>query len=244
MVIALFSDIHANLPATQAFFKSLDERSPDMIFCLGDLVGYNIWPNEVIESIRSRKISCIAGNHDLKVHTAISADIDLENSGKDYAYHIINNDNREYLKSLPAHLRLEFHKMQMLLVHGSPKSVNEYLLQEMTGEEIVKHFIDTNTDILCFGHSHKPYHRIVPVDINGTTHYKHAINTGSIGKPKDGDPKGCYVLLDVDNSSTSLKPETIEVEFVRFEYDVEKASRAVINSPLPNEFAHMLVMAY
>lgn len=80
MRIALFSDIHANLPAFEAFLRDLDSKKPDAVYCLGDLVGYNIWPNEVIAEIRNRGIAAIAGNHDVKVKT-LSAD----SSGKNYA---------------------------------------------------------------------------------------------------------------------------------------------------------------
>jgi len=67
MRIALFSDIHANLPALEACLKSIQEQKPDAIYCLGDLVGYNIWPNEVIGEIRKRGIPTIAGNYDFGI---------------------------------------------------------------------------------------------------------------------------------------------------------------------------------
>lgn len=249
MTIALFSDIHANLPALTAFFESVDKRKPDAIYCLGDLVGYNIWPNEVIAAIRSRNIATIAGNHDLKVNKSYLEDgLTIKDLGKNYAYEIISDSGKEYLKTLPAHLRLEFQlkngKMVLLMVHGSPKSVNEYLLEDMEEEAIARQLNDAGADILCFGHSHKPYHRIVPVEGENTLHYKHAINIGSVGKPKDGDARGCYVLLTIHENSSVLYPESIQVQFVRFDYDIDTAAQAVIESPLPDEFADMLRKAY
>ena len=79
---------------------------------------------------------------------------------------------------------------------------------------------------------------------NGATRYRHAINIGSVGKPKDGDPRGCYVILTLDESFTLSNPESLKVEFVRFQYDIEKAAKAVEESPLPNDFADMLRKAY
>ncbi|MCF6406259.1 metallophosphatase family protein [Chitinophaga filiformis] len=245
MRIALFSDIHANLPALNAFFESVDKRQPDVIYCLGDLVGYNVWPNEVITAIRDRNIATIAGNHDLKIRKSyLEEGKTVQDLGKDYAYEIISDEGKVYLKNLPAHIRLEFQlnneKLVLLMVHGSPKSVNEYLLQEMEEAAIAAQLNDAGADILCFGHSHKPYHRIVPVSGEAVTRYKHAVNIGSVGKPKDGDPRGCYVLLHINENTSVLDPESVGVEFIRFDYDIERAARAVIDSPLPDEFAEKL----
>ena len=117
MTIALFSDIHANLPALQAFFKDVDNRNPDAIYCLGDLVGYNIWPNEVVNEIRKRKIPTIAGNYDFGIGRmsndcgcAYKTD-DEKDNGKvsiSYTNSIIKEDERNYLRTLPAHIKVEF----------------------------------------------------------------------------------------------------------------------------------------
>src|SRR5436309_9797800 len=94
-----------------------------------------------------------------------------------------------------------------------------------------------DADIMCFGHTHKPYHRILPTESTGNTHYRHAINTGSVGKPKDNDPRGCYVILTINQDSSKENKEAVQVEFIRFEYDVEKAAKEVEDSPLPNQYA-------
>ena len=100
-----------------------------------------------------------------------------------------------------------------------------------------------NADVLCFGHTHKPYHRVLNSGTDAEPQFRHAINIGSIGKPKDGDPRGGYVLLELDEYSNLKNAESIRVEFVRFEYDVEKAARAVEESTLPNAYATALRVA-
>ena len=99
---------------------------------------------------------------------------------------------------------------------------------------------EADADIMCFGHTHKPYHRILPQKTTENAHYRHAINIGSVGKPKDGDPKGCYVILTINAESSITNMDGIKVEFIRFDYDAEKAAKAVEDSPLPDEYAQML----
>ena len=245
MKIALFSDIHANLPAFEAFLADLDKRKPDAVYCLGDLVGYNVWPNEIITLIRERGISTLAGNHDLKVKnlTPITKS-ELVESGKNYAYHIITQHGREYLTALPAHIRLEYQlnekKLSILLVHGSPRSSDEYVLEDTDENYVIELMSEADADILCVGHSHKPYHRIIEVE----DMVKQVVYIGSVGKPKDGNPMGCYVLITLNGNSSITNKYNIQVEFIRFEYDVEMAACAIENSPLPNEFADRLRKAY
>jgi predicted phosphodiesterase len=247
MKIALFSDIHANLPALHAFFDSVETRKPDAIYCLGDLVGYHIWPNEVINAIRRRGIATIAGNHDAKVAKLTEAER-TATKGKNYAYSLISPDERNYLASLPAHIRVEFQlngeKLTLLLVHGSPASNDEYLLQDKPEADFLQVFQKADADILCFGHSHKPYHHILNAGTDDQPHFRHAINTGSVGKPKDGNPQGGYVLLHINQHSSSAVKDSIQVEFIRFDYDIKMSASAIEGSPLPTEFADMLRKGY
>jgi len=246
MRIALFSDIHANLPAFDAMLMDMDKRKPDAVYCLGDLVGYNVHPNEVVAEIRKRGIATIAGNHDMKVIGLADVDeVQLQASGKDCAYHIINADNRAYLATLPAHIRLSFQlasgKLNILLVHGSPRSVNEYVLADTDEDYVLNMMQEYDADVLCLGHSHKPYHRVIG---KSDATFCHVVNIGSVGKPKDGNPQGCYVMLTINETSNTANKDGIKVEFVRFDYDVEMAAKAVESSFLPSEFADMLRKAY
>ena len=256
MKIALFSDIHANLPALETFFEDVEKHSPDGIYCLGDLVGYNIWPNEVVHEIRKRRIPTIAGNYDHGIGRnsddcgcAYKSDGEKANGAVSISYtnSIMGNDERAYLRSLPAHINVEFQLndeiVNLLLVHGSPRRINEYLFEDRKDKSLVRILRDARADILCFGHTHQPYHKTL-LDYDKGSIYRHAINIGSIGKPKDGDNRGCYMLLDIDGDYSRADKNSIKVEFVRFEYDVERAAKAVEDSILPNAYASALRKAH
>lgn len=229
MKIALFSDVHANVPAFEAFLADVDRQYVDAIYCLGDLIGYNIWPNEVINELRRRGIATIRGNHDLK------------NSG--YAYELVSDQNREFLTTLPAHLRLEYQlnndHLNVVLAHGSTRSVNEYVLEDLEESYVLGMMKEAKADILCVGHSHKPYHRVIQDGDN----FRHIINTGSVGKPKDGNPNACYVVLTLNEDSSSTNPDTVRVEFIRIPYDIDKAVNGIKGSPLPDDLAERLINA-
>jgi predicted phosphodiesterase len=138
MTIGIFSDIHANLPALEAVFADIDRRGVDMLFCLGDLVGYAPWPTEVVGMIRSRGIPTIAGNYDEGVGLnsddcgcAYRTDDDRARGAQSIAFtnSIVTDDARSYLRSLPRQMRLECgtgaDRLQALMVHGSTRKIKE-----------------------------------------------------------------------------------------------------------------------
>ncbi|WP_316805303.1 metallophosphoesterase family protein [Pedobacter nototheniae] len=243
MRIALFSDIHANLLAFQAMLKDMDSLRPDAVYCLGDLVGYHIYPNEVIDEIRRRGIPTLKGNHDEKVENIITNAESLNEPGKKYAYHLIREDNKEYLRTLPAHIRLDFkmnnEKFNLVFAHGSTRTIDEYVLFDTDENYVLQMMEEADADLLFVGHSHKPYHRVIQTD----GRFKHVINLGSVGKPKDGDTRGCYVLVTLNNDASVFTIDCIKVEFRRVEYDVEASAKSIEDSQLPDEFAQALRVA-
>jgi putative phosphoesterase len=254
MRIALFSDIHANLPALESCLKSMDGQASDAIYCLGDLVGYNVWPNEVINEIRRRGIPTIAGNYDQGI--GLESDEcgcaykteDEKGMGKisiSFTNSMVKSSERAYLRTLPAHIKIEFQlnndRLNLLLVHGSPRKINEYLFEDRDEKSLLRIMERADADVMCFGHTHKPYHRILSTKDN---HYRHAINIGSVGKPKDGNPRGCYAMLTLNAASSIRDRDAVQVEFIRFDYDVEMAAKAIEESDLPNEYADMLRKGY
>ncbi len=235
MKIVFFSDIHANLPALEAFFKDVESINPDAIYCLGDLVGYNVWANEVIDEIRKRKISTIMGNHE----EALLKPVTNKNSNKGLTRTLISKGNRNYLINLPRQLTLSFNNgnqfFNLLLVHGSVKSINDYMVEDYPENEVLDMMNLNQTDVLLCGHTHKPFHR--KITINNKP--KHIINVGSVGKPKDGDSRVCYALVELNKDAIS----DIKVTFRRVEYNIEKAAKAIETSKFDNLFAKALRIA-
>jgi predicted phosphodiesterase len=241
----------------EAFFKDMDARKPDALYCLGDLVGYNIWPNEVINEIRKRGIPTIAGNYDFGVGRnsddcgcAYKTEEEKAMGARSIALsnQLIQDDERNYLRTLPAHIHVEFKlnedSLFLLMVHGSPRKINEYLFEDRDEKSMIRIMETYFADLMFFGHTHKPYHRIFEYERDGKPAYRHAINIGSLGKPKDGDPRACYALLTINENSSKLDKDSIQLEFIRLAYDVEKAAKAIEDSVLPGAYAEMLRKAF
>lgn len=256
MKIALFSDVHANLPALEAVLEDIDRRRPDMVLCLGDLVGYAPWPNEVVEAVRVRGIPIIAGNYDEGVGLnsedcgcAYQTDEDERRGAESIAFtnDAVTDAVRMYLRALPRRLRIDFEtprrkdaaSLQLLMVHGSPRRINEYLFEDRPDKSFFRMMQAAECDVMLFGHTHKPYHKQLTENVDGDARLRHAINIGSVGKPKDGDPRACYVHLTIDPDRPA-DAAGLQVEFVRVEYDVERAASAIEKSSLPDAFAEML----
>lgn len=253
MKIALISDIHANLSALEAVLADIDQRNPDSIYCLGDLVSYAPYPNEVIELVRQRKIPTIAGNHDEFIGLSPHGKeqyvfTEGQSNGvisKTFTNQILSLNARTYLKHLPRHFKIDFQFKEetfgFLMVHGSPRKINEYLFEDHDEADLLAMMQQANVSIMAFGHTHKPFHRILRDE---TGNHYHAINLGSVGKPKDGDNRACYVLLDISPETTMKNSESLKVEFIRVPYDVESIARQIEASPLPDAYADMLRKAY
>ena len=260
--LAVFSDVHANLPALEAVLRDIDARlgrgEVDAVYCLGDLVGYATWPNEVVTSVQERGIPTIAGNYDEGVGLgsddcgcAYQTDEDKARGAESIAYTngAVTEQTRRFLRGLPRHIRVTLaaardrkaEPVEVLMVHGSPRRVNEYLFEDRPDDLLLKRMTDAGADVMLFGHTHKPYHKaLAETSEDGEQAYRHAVNTGSVGKPKDGDSRACYVLLHVDPEMAKTDPAYCSAEFVRVAYDVEEAALAVEASVLPAAFAQML----
>ncbi len=241
---ALISDVHANLPALEAVLADIDRRSDvAAIFHLGDLVGYAPWPNETVDLIRSRGIAGVGGNYDSTTGAdAPHCGCRYENpeqealSNRSYAWtraHVTAEVKR-FLAALPFRLYLRVRGghvgggPRLLLFHGAPTLNTLYwtadrpdsFCTQMAGVAGAK-----PGDVIAFGHTHRPWHRVVA----GV----HFLNTGSVGKPKDGDWRAGYVLLSMGEGEP-------QPEFVRVDYDLERSMQAIRASELPDEFAEQL----
>lgn len=243
MRYALISDIHANLPALKAVLASIDERGDvGAIYHLGDLTGYAPWPNEVVALLRKRAIRGIAGNYDSTVamdykHCGCRADTlheeELSHISFEWTRSHVTPETKNYLASLP--FRLDIRPFgghvsgpTITLVHGNQTLNTVYVTEDRPDsflEKMAAGIGARSEDVICFGHTHRPWQRVV-----GGVHF---VNTGSVGRPKDGDWRACYAMLTIDGSGT-------RVDFVRVEYDIEEAAHAIRTSELPDEFADIL----
>lgn len=234
--VTIFGDIHANLPALEAVFEDMEARGlTENLYCLGDLVGYGTYPNEVVELIRSRQIPTIMGNYDQGVGQssddcgcAYTTDVARELGKRSIAWSNANttDENKAYLRGLVENIPLEIGEHKVLLVHGSPRRINEYLFEDRAEKSVERVMDGVEAEVLVCGHTHLPYDRLLPSG-------RRIINAGSVGKPKDGDPRAGYITLeDVDGE--------LKVEFIRVTYDVEKAAQAIEGTEMPDEFAQML----
>jgi len=256
MRITIFSDVHANLPALEAVLAGIDYQAPDGVFCLGDLVNQNVWNNEVVEIIRERKIPTLKGNHDNGI--ALGKSIfpfsytfpEARQWGIEaiaYTLKTIKKENQEFLGKMPVKLRITIPQVNskpfsILLVHSHPDNLNGRLFR-FTPKEEFRHLLEnSNADMLVTGHTHCPYDIIIKDEQNGETTYRHAINPGSVGRPKDGDWRPCYVQLTFDTSRHLLtEPDAVNVDFFRVKYDLGKAVKAIKKSELSVYYGSCLI---
>lgn len=243
MRYALISDIHANLPALDAVLADIgSHRDVDGIYHLGDLVGYSSEPSAVVERIHAEAIAGVAGNYDSTVATHYKhcgcrseSPRQEELAHISFAWTVANTSQhaKRLLGALPFRLDLKplgghVAGPTVTLVHATPSNNLVYVTEDRPDSFLAKMAEGAGLragDVICFGHTHKPWHR----EVGGI----HFVNTGSVGRPKDGDWRAGYVLLDVDDGG-------VRPEFVRVQYDIERAVAGVRATGLPEEFAEFL----
>jgi putative phosphoesterase len=237
MRIAVFSDVHANKHALEAILADIATRSADHAVCLGDLVGYGACPNEVIDRIRSENIPAIMGNYDDGVGFdrdecgcayTDPGDIERGDQSLRWTQAVVTPENKAWLRALPEELWLDLAGWRVLCVHGSPRRINEYLYEDRPDGSLRRMFAHLDADVIVCGHTHLPYHRRVG-DVR-------LINSGTAGRPRSGDTRVCYALIELGDD--------VRVDFPRITYDVEAAARAIEETKLPNEFAAALRRGY
>ena len=243
MRIALISDIHANLAALEAVLGDIERRSVQATWHLGDLVGYAAWPNEVVSLLNDRGINGVSGNYDSTVglnykHCGCRYEDPrqeaLSHLSFEWTKRACTVTTRATLAALP--FRIDLHPLgghaagpAISLVHGTPV-LNTVYWTEDRPDDFCRKMAGTaglkEGDLIAFGHTHLPWHRVV----DGV----HFVNTGSVGRPKDGDQRAGYSIVSIANGGS------IQVEQLRVEYDVSRAAGAIRASTLPEEFARYL----
>jgi len=243
MRVALISDIHANLEALDAVLADVDRRGDvDAVYHAGDLVGYSSNPNEVVARLRQRAIAGVGGNYDSTVATDYThcgcrsespRQEELAHVSYEFTRRAVTAETRRYLAGLPFSLDLRplgghLGGPRLVIVHGTPTLNTVYWTEDRDDAFCLKMAAAVGLksgDAIAFGHTHRPWHRAV----EGI----HFVNTGSVGRPKDGDWRAGYVLLTLGEGDP-------RVEHVRVEYDVEATIAGVRAAGLPEDFAEFL----
>ena len=224
MRILLVSDIHANPPALAA----IDEPY-DVCLCLGDLVDYGCDPAPCIDWVRRRATYAIRGNHDhgAAQDVAVSGGIGfkyLTEATRPVTRARLGNDDRRFLAELPVTRSVTLDRRRFLLVHATPRDP----LDEFAPPDPAfwaNRLEGVRADVVCVGHTHQPYAFAIDHTL--------VVNPGSVGLPRDGDPRAGYAVIDGAN-----------VELKRVEYPVEEAVKSVEDSPLPQRAKEMLTTVY
>jgi predicted phosphodiesterase len=260
MKIAVLSCIHGNLEALETVLNDIEAQGCDRIICLGDLVGYGPYPNEVVDRIRSLDIPTVQGCWDEDIVEGLNAcecsypSLLAEKRGlraHEWTNQVVRDDVREYLAQLPLSLRVSLREGNLCFVHGSPNSQHEYLMPELDSFIALERVLSSQADVLFCGHTHIPYVRSLddanisisvkqihpkssqstPIKQSLSTPIKRLVNAGSVGEPRHGRPNATYVIYDSQNEAVGLR---------EIPYDYKKTCAAIIEQGLPKIFAWRL----
>lgn len=238
MKYAIISDIHSNLEALKRVLEEIDKLGVDRTICLGDIVGYGANPNECVEIIKERKIESIVGNHDV-VASGEKEPFNFNPVARGAALwtrEMLTVDNREFLHNLPEMREID----GFLIVHGAISDPDLYVFSARDAFSELK--LMTKWNICFFGHTHvRTYYVLLDGNVRCPSDYefkieseaKYLINPGSVGQPRDGDPRSSFLIY---NSEESV------VRFIRQEYDIESAKKKIIKSGLDRRLADRLYL--
>jgi putative phosphoesterase len=236
--VAVITDIHGNLPALQAALERIDDLGIGAVYCGGDLVGYGPHPNEVCALIEARAIPTIYGNYDYAIAReeddcgcAYVTPHDRELGQRSIAWTLAHTNlaSKDFMRALPFDLRFSIGDRRVRLVHGSPRKVNEYLFEDKPARTFERIAALADCDVLVFGHTHKPW-----VHSYGGVLF---VNCGSVGKPKDGDPRAAFAVLERGAEGN------VVASIERVSYDAAAVAREVAEAGLPEEYAEKLMVA-
>lgn len=232
MKIALIGDIHANRHALEAVLHDAHRHDADAVWNLGDSTGYGAAPEEVIRRLQRENAVSIIGNYDEKV-LRVGEGRRLRKDGSPekalafrWAYAHLSRSSRRWLRSLPEELRFEVEGRRILLTHGSPADPEEHVTAVTSVRRLSELAEIAGADIVVSGHSHRPLLR----QQNGVMF----VNTGSVGRPDDGDPRACYAILELRQNRT-------KVTHHRVKYPARQAAAQIRRHGLPEVFAQMVL---
>lgn len=244
MRYAVISDIHSNIEALTEVLKKIDSIKADLIVSLGDIVGYNSNPNECVELVRERNILSIAGNHDIRAAGQKEPD-DFNEAAREavlWTREKLSLENAALLKELPESLSIDD---KFVLTHGAIDSPDIYTLSAFDAARNFRLMKKQGLPLAgFFGHTH------IPIAYAGDQNIAEAItekrfrlkqgifyfiNPGSVGQPRDGDPRASFLMFDASKN---------EVSFYRVEYDIKTCSNKIKAAGLPEILAKRLFAGY
>ena len=235
--VAVITDPHANQPALESVLARIDELDVDALYCGGDLVGYGPHPDEVCARIEESAIPTIYGNYDYAIGRNLDdcgcAYVDRHDRAigqlsVEWTLAHTNERAKAYMRELPFDLRFDLGGKRIRLVHGSPRKVNEYLFEDKPARTFERIAALADCDVLVFGHTHKPWRH----EYGGVLF----VNCGSVGKPKDADPRASFAVLGEGDRGLEVTIELVA-------YDALAVAREMRAVGLPDELADKLVKA-
>lgn len=234
MKLAVFGDIHGNIEALKATYDAAMGFKPDKIYHLGDLGGYAPFVNEVVDFLVEHGVDGVQGNYDETVandreHCGCKAEDPVQEEMADLSFAWTKKHtspkSKAYMKGLPVGITFTAEGRKVWLFHATPRKNNLYWYEDRPEKFFLEMADKGDADVMIYGHIHKPYRK----DVKG----KVFISAGSVGKPKDADPRACVAIVDITRKSVGS-------EFIRVPYDIEKVAAAIIESGLPAYFADKL----
>jgi putative phosphoesterase len=223
--VAFISDVHANLTALQVVIEHIDRLGIERIYHAGDVLGYYPYPLETIRTFKERGIVSIRGNHDRAIIGSNAFGMNsMASAAIRWTMHHIGIEEREYLMSLHDSLDFDIGAVRCSMHHGSPFDEDEYVSEDRATEELLE---VCGTRLLILGHTHTPFVRYTKKGM--------IVNPGSVGQPRDGDPRSSFIIYD---STKDL------LENRRVEYDIASVEEGVRRCGLPLALAERLWLGY
>lgn len=234
--IGILGDIHGNLEALKVAYSSAIEIGVDKIFHLGDLGGYSPFVNEVVDFLAENSIEGVQGNYDEAVaFNRQNCGCKYENDFQAEMSHLAfewtkrnaNEHSKNYMKNLPFMINLTIDEVKISIFHATPTKNNLYWHENRPEKFFLLMAEKAKANLMIYGHTHIPYVKT----IKGLSF----VNAGSVGKPKDKDPRTCLCIVEISKSD-------IGVKFIRKEYDIQKVVNAIVSNGLPYYFAQRLII--
>jgi predicted phosphodiesterase len=238
--IAVFGGIYNNYLALEAALGDARRKGVDAIYCLGDLGAFGPHPDRVFPLLHEHGVLCIQGNYDSSIGNDLPdcqcgytdpRDNHFARISYEYTFTNTSPENRTWMKALPGQRRVQLGNRRLLLCHGSPRKMNEFLWESTTPAHFLDHLAGAHeADVILATHTGIRWHRRLPQD-------RHFVNVGVLGRPEnDGRTNVWYTILEARPS--------VAVEFVPVEYDCRRLAREMREQRLPEEFVETVLTGW